>query len=298
MSHIKNIKAVRAIYEGSGKLFTDFVNTIKSLLFITFLSSVKYIKSSKNLDNTKSSKDCIVLGNGPSLKKAFAENEIQFDKMDVLCVNLFCMSEFFWQIKPRYYLLIDNAFFGPKWDSQKNKVNFMKDVFKKTDWPMYLVIPCYAANGGLLADLDNPNITIVKLNTARFDGFKSLRNFVYKTRLGMPECQNVTNFAICAAVNMGYQRINLYGADFSWMKDMHVNDENIMCQGEAHVYDDKKVCKETQFIGYKISQVCKAWSNAFYIHEILNEYANSRNQTIVNRTRGSYIDAYQRDYNF
>lgn len=296
MSHIKNNILVRNIYYGSRIFLNNLGETLKALAFILFLSSVRYIKSSKNLDKTKIKKNCIVLGNGPSLKDAFKNGEVPYNDCDVLCVNLFCMSEHFWEVKPRYYLAIDGAFFAPNWDSQKDKVNYMKEAFKKIDWPMYFIIPCYAKNGGLLENLNNPSITIVRLNTAGIEGFKHFRHFIYKSRMGMPLCQNVTNFAICSAINMSYNNIYIYGADFSWMKDMHVNDDNILCQGESHVYDDNKVCKVTHFIGYKMSTVCKAWSTAFRIHEILNDYATSKGVKIYNRTRGSYIDAYPRDY--
>ena len=107
----------------------------------------------------------------------------------------------------------------------------------------------------------------------------------------MPRCQTVTNFALTAAVNMGYKIVYLYGADHSWTQDLRVDDENVVCYGDRHVYNTGlTIIKKENTIGHLLHQFAKM----FDTHWIIKEYAEAQGCEILNCTKDSFVDAYKR----
>lgn len=57
-------------------------------------------------------KECVILGNGPSLKKSL-ENDLDFiSNRIVFCVNFFATSDYFEVVKPKFYVFADPGFWG------------------------------------------------------------------------------------------------------------------------------------------------------------------------------------------
>lgn len=291
---IKNIiKESAAII---GRFFDNFSNTISSFFRIAILSSCKIAFKSKKYSIMRTNVDCTILANGPSLREAMNNNEIRLDGVDVFCVNSFAETYLFWTVKPKFYYLIDNEFFGPTKDRSKEQINRLNEALKKVDWNMYLCIPSHANNGGVIKEIKNKKISILRWNTSSTDGFDWFCNFVYKTRMGMPECMNVVNFAIMSGINMGYKNIYLYGIDHTFSSQLYVNDENVVCSREQHVYNEKPVIFELPETS--MTRILHNMSRAFYIHEKLQKYSKRVGVRIINCTRGSFVDAYERDYSY
>ncbi|OQY00191.1 MAG: hypothetical protein B6I24_00260 [Bacteroidetes bacterium 4572_128] len=80
----------------------NFVLMILSIIKI-FIFSKLFIKIKDKKENTN--KDCIILGNGPSLNSFLKEKKYFLQNKELFCVNLFPISEFFERLKPRYYVL-------------------------------------------------------------------------------------------------------------------------------------------------------------------------------------------------
>ncbi len=288
----KNVRsALNKMATGFGEFMSDLCQDFVSLLRMLVLSKISVAIRSKNYWKLKASGNCCILANGPSLKQAFIDNEVLIDGNDVFCVNMFCQSEHFSKVRPRFYFLVDEEFFNPSNDFTKGQVDFLIKAFNQIDWEMFLVISSSTTNGGLLNGLHNPLVKVLRWNTTTVNGGSSFRRLVYSMRLGMPKCQTVTNFALMAAVNMRYNKVFLYGADHTWTRDLMVNDQNQTCYGDRHVYDTK-VSYRT--MNCSIASQLRDFANMFETHWHIESYSKSKGVKILNCTKGSFVDAYDR----
>ncbi len=274
-----------------GAWLSNCAQSFTSLLRLLVLSRPGIARQSRHYGDLKSSRDCTILANGPSLKKAFEKSEVMWKGNDVFVVNMFILSSEFWEIKPRFYFLADGAFFAPKDERCCELVQKLSAEFEKIDWELYLVIPSSCVGGGILVSLNNRHIKVLRCNISAFEGFKVLRHFMYRRHWAMPRCQTVTNMALMEAVNMAYENVYLYGADHSWTRDLYVNDDNVVCYGDRHVYaPGLQVIKKEE----TISELLISFARMFESHQRINDYALSRGVKIWNCTRDSFVDAYER----
>lgn len=274
-----------------GLFCKNFVSSFVSLLRMMVLSRFAIAKQSKHYKELKTSGSCTVLANGPSLKSAFENGEVRLEGNDIIVVNMFAQSSEFWTIKPRFYCLVDGNFFAPTNERVKEQINILSEAFDKVDWDMYLCISSGCVNGGILKNLHNNHIHILKWNTTTFEGFKSLCHYMFRHNMAMPRCQTVTNMALVAAVNLGYENVYLYGADHTWTIDLRVNERNEVCYGDRHIYaTGLHVIKKDCSIGTLLHQFARMFDS----HWVINDYAESRGVRIYNCTKGSFVDAYER----
>lgn len=288
----KNLRfALNSIATGVGRVISNVCQGFVSCLRMIVLSKISYAFRSVNYSKLKTNQNCCILANGPSLKKALDAGGVSTDGCDVFCVNMFCQSEYFYKIQPKFYFLIDEEYFNPSNDFTKGQVKFLTEALNKVDWTMYLMISSSSTNGGLLKGLSNTHIKVVRWNTTTVEGGKHFRNICYSLRLGMPKCQTVTNFALVAAVNMAYGKVYLYGADHSWTKDLMVNDDNQTCYGDRHVYDTN-VSYRT--LDCSVASLLRDFANMFETHWHIEGYSKHKGVKIINCTKGSFVDAYER----
>ena len=288
----KNVRfALNSIATDFGKALSNISKGFVSCLRMIVLSKISYAFRSAKYSKLKSNQVCCILANGPSLKKALDAGEVAVDGCDVFCVNMFCQSDYFYTLRPKFYFLIDEEYFNPSNDFTKGQVKFLTEALNKVDWTMYLMASSFSTKGGLMVGLNNPNIKLIRWNTTTVEGGRSFRNLCYSLRLGMPKCQTVTNFALMAAVNMEYKNVYLYGADHSWTKDLIVNDKNQTCYGDRHVYDTN-VSYRT--MNCSIASLLRDFANMFETHWHIEEYSKHKGVKILNCTKGSFVDAYDR----
>lgn len=288
----KNLRnGFKSTFNGFNVFINNLCSSIVSLLRMLVLSRTKVAIQSKKYGNLKTGTDCTILANGPSLKMALEKGEVRLEGNDVFVVNMFVQSPEFWTIKPRFYYLVDGAFFNPKTERHNQLVQTLKDAFNKVDWDMFLCISSGCANGGLIKDLHNDHIKVLRWNTTTFEGFRWLRHFMFRHNMAMPRCQTVTNFALAAAINMKYENVYLYGADHGWTKDLRVDDDNVVCYGDRHVYNT--ALTELK-LNYSIAHLLRQYANMFESHWVINDYAKDSGVKIWNCTIGSFVDAYDR----
>lgn len=267
----------------------ELLNTIVSLVLVLFTSSIRCAigisKRKEVLDEVH------ILANGSSLKNVIAEHVDFFAKRDTLVLNHFASSPVFWNIKPKYYVLLDPAYFGGLVsDELKARIPTLMDNLSKVDWPMILYIP-YSKSVVKEASnrLNNPNISILPFNATRIIGLNAFRNFMYKQNLGLPSSKNVLLPSILLMLNKGYKKVYLYGAEFSWTKTYSVELESgNIYSDDTHFYDKTRIPLKKG--GFKFDLSCMVESLS--ATEYLEDYSNSINANIVNRTVGSYIDAF------
>lgn len=266
--------------------------SLVSCLRVCVLSSIRTARESKSYSELKSGTTCCILGNGPSLKDDFESGRVRTEGNDVFCVNMFCNSPLFKIIKPRFYFIIDNAYFAPHDERCQKLVDDLIISLNQVDWDINLIVSSSSFKGSrLLNSIVNKHIKVLRMNSTTVEGFKGFRHWLYRKRLGMPRCQTVVNFALCMAIDMGYKDVYLYGADHTWTRDLFVNEDNVVCYGDRHVYNKNitVIKKDGSFANLLVQ-----FAQMFEAHYMLEEYSVAQHVKIWNCSSDSYLDAYER----
>lgn len=268
----------------------------------TFLSLGKIMLRSKagaKLPKAASS-DCIVLGNGPSLKQSLVNHPEFFKKHELICVNSFSITEEYTALKPKYYVMLDPGLWLGDHDTGKKTFEAIRD---KTNWDITLFIPATASKVLLFEELSktNKNVRIVFFNYTVYKGFNGLGYWIFKKNMAMPQSQNVLVASLFLSINMGFKKVYLFGADHTWHQTLHVNDENTLCFRDVHFYEnEEKIVYKPFYKGahvketFSVAEIFTAWAKVFSGYFALNAYANYRNCTIYNASEVSFIDAFKR----
>lgn len=278
---------LKKLYEGTISL----VETIVSFLMVLLFSSCKAARGVAKLKDQGKGKNAYVLANGPALKGIVDKYLDMLKKQDCIVMNFFGNTEVFWNLKPKYYVLLDPAFFGGEGHAIfKEPTVKLIDNFKKVDWNMILFVPvAKGAKKNVEGRILNNNINVVPFNATRIVGFKGFRNFMYKHNLGLPSTKNVLFPAIMRMLNMSYEHVFLYGAEFSWVKTYNVDPENgKIYTDDVHFYGNDRIYYEKGRFCFDIGCLHEALQCTYMIQD----YAEFLGHPIINRTKGSYIDAF------
>ena len=246
-----------------------------------------------------------VLGNGPSLRdelpRLIARRE--WERTDMMAVNFFALGDEFTVVRPKYYVLSDPQFFRRAGRSERVE-NLYRALGERVDWPMTLYVQYYnperfdyrAAVG------DNPNIRIVPFHTLVFRGLRSVEFWCYRHGLGSGNLGTVVQNGEFIGLLLGYRQIDLYGVDHTLLDGLTVDDRNRLCRTQSHYYDSAPAAPEPIFVNatdpprpYTMHTYLAETAELFRGHEVLRDYARSIGARIINRTRGSMIDAYERE---
>ena len=282
---MKKIKTfIKSILHLCQFLGVKSVLTIKYILYV-FL----YTDLHNHISKLEGADTLTILANGPSLAKDI--EKIDFSHGDFSVVNYFYKSPYYDRIKPAYHVLADPLFFTKNEDLQP-----FVDAVK---WNMKLFVP-YSAWKRLeiLKHIPSQYIEVVPYHTITYYGFNCFRNWTYKHGLSMPIAQNVLVPSIFNAINMGYKEIKLYGVDHSWTESIRMNDKNQVCLTDSHFYDNEQVkllpWKKCSGEQYKMHEILRDLAQMFDSYHQIRKYADSLHCHIVNMTKNSYIDAFDR----
>lgn len=276
-------------------------------LVLSFLTMIKILLTShfflKKPKNVIENKDCLILGNSPSLEETIKNNPKFLENKDLFAVNFFWKSELFPKIKPRHFVILSSNY----WESTRidNNAEGRKATFdeiaKIVDWKMFLYVPALAKKHKTwkIQLEKNTNITIVYFNPTPVEGFRCLNHLFFKTGLGMPRPHNVIIPSLIFAINSKYSNIYLIGAEHSWLKDIWVADDNEVLLTQKHFYDKNTVKPEAMHRGTSeekrtLGEVLTKFVHTFNSYFVIKDYAKSRNTKIFNATENSYIDAFER----
>lgn len=245
----------------------------------------------------------LILGNGPSLAedlpRLIARGE--HTAKDVMAVNYFALDERFTTVRPAYYVLSDPMFFR---DSvcRDRVAELYRTLAEKVTWPMNLYVQYYNPEGfDYRAALPNSNIRIVRFHTQMYRGFRSLEFWLFRRGLGSANFGTVVQVGEYVALLLGYKRIELYGVDHTLLDGLCVDDGNRLCRIDRHYYDGAEaaapqpIYKKVPHVPYTMAEYLAEVAELFRGHEVLRDYAAALGARIVNRTRGSMIDAYERN---
>jgi hypothetical protein len=280
----------------------DFIFGLVDLLlsFIRIIILSKFIVRFPRLADEK--KECIILGNGPSLRQSLAESSGFLSAHPVIAVNNFVFSEQFELLKPAYYILNAPEYFMAQPPTQahieqRNKV--FSNLISKTGWKIFVFVPQLARKTDFWkTELSkNRNIEIVYYNSTPVEGPQWIVNILYKMNLGMPRPHNVLIPGIFVALNMGFKKLWIFGADHSWHEEIRIDENNKMMVNHEHFYDTSKHMGAMHKLDgneYKIHDILRKLYLTFKGYYVLKSYAEKLGAVIINASKKSYIDAFER----
>lgn len=258
--------------------------------------------------NKYKGKKAYIMANGPSMKqtlKDFDDGKVHIDKHS-FWVNLGPLNEHFFKIKPMHLCFSDPMFYRD-YEPKKEQIRKMyRDLNERVDWGLTIYGCFFSAKEYRkwtdYMQIDNPNIKIVKMNRKYCSELiPSIRHRLYKAGYFMVPDATIANTAIFLALIEGYSEIELYGCDHNQFLEMSVNEDNVLCMRDTHFFDDKelelrpiiKPCDSgtTYWRVHEFLHFCYA---QFAYHEMLKQFADYLGARIINCTKGSMIDSYER----
>ena len=276
--------------------FRDIFQTSFSIVKIIILSKW-FVSFGKHRTEERV---CSILGNGPCLTQDIEKHFDFIASKKKFCVNLFALSNEYELIKPEYYVLAAPEFWLAKTtDYLINERYKLSDSFvSKTTWPMKLFIP-FAAKGSELCKkvITNKNIELVYYNNTPVEGMSGIINLLFKANLGMPRPHNVLIPTIYLAMNIGFKKIIILGADHSWHEGIKVDGSNKPTVNHEHFYDKREVrmpMYKLDGMQYFIHDIFCKLHYAFKGYFILSSYADYMKVDILNASSKSYIDAFKK----
>lgn len=266
----------------------------KFFMILKFIFQDQKFKINK-LNNKCIPKDSsVVIGNGPSLTYSL-ENHIDFFvNKDLYVVNDFSLSPFFTILKPEFYVLIDPAYWFPDklCDSKKACLENLFNV----DWKMNLILPIDANKSFHSRFFNHPNVNIYYFPNIYIGNLSNLP-FLYHHNFFNPQIQNVLVYTIFLSINNNNKAIFLLGAEHSWFNNLHVDESNTVCALDEHFYEsDVKIEPYLTWYGekYKLHQLLFDFGRMFRGYHELEAYSKRRGAKIVNLTKKSFIDAFDK----
>ena len=273
---------------------------IDSIWFLLFLFKLLLkVGRISDLKKSKRSNPIYILGNGPSLNLELVMS--LRNNVDICSVNFSVLSDAFFLMKPNYLVLADGEFFKLN-DNRVVKVYSL--LLECVNWPLTLIVPKGSTKWVKKQVKNNSLIEVIGYCGIKWTPTSNLYNrlkyFVYKNNCAHPQFQNVVIAAIYSAINLGYRSISLYGVEHSWLQNIVVNDDNEVCLIDKHFYNQYPALTPWRINAnssktYKMHEILKMLSKTFYGYWDLRGYADYLgNVIIINKTKGSYIDAFDR----
>jgi hypothetical protein len=97
-----------------------------------------------------------------------------------------------------------------------------------------------------------------------------------------------------------YKNIYLFGADHSWHEEIRITDQNEFEMRQVHFYDHTSNVKHEKVIDVRNNSLPKLHAQflslhkVFYSYEILGVFAKFRKINVLNASKKSFIDAFER----
>ena len=279
-----------------------FGQTVVSLLLILFFNRIGTARKVRKQKEDRGGKAVSLIANGPSAREIVKDRRDLLEDTDLMVLNNFGNQDVFFQLKPRYYIIIDPGYFDFNFtnpgldektsDNARTEGRKLMDNFKKVDWEMKLFIPdTKSGRKAVKLYVDNPNIKVVLFNGTRVLGFDGFQNAMYGYGSGISSSRNVIIPAMILMIILGYKKVLLYGCELSWTKTMDVDPENgRMFFNDHHFYSKSEI----RYFGkgaylWWLKVIAEDLEGV----EQVAKFAVKRGVSIVNRTKGSFIDSFE-----
>lgn len=275
---------------------THFFQSLFSIVKVLLLS--KYIVRFRK--HKQSEKEVIILANGPCLNNDLQIYNDYINSKTKFCVNFFALSPDYQRLKPEYYVLAAPEFWLPKTSDyfREKKETLIDILVSKTDWNLLILIPFQAKDSDFVNRVSkNERIEFLFYNNTPIEGLKSISHLLFRLNLGMPRPHNVLIPSIFLALNLGFKKIIIFGADHSWHEEIKIDETNTVTVNHQHFYDNSKVqmpMYKLEGEKYYIHDIFRKLHFAFKGYFVLRDYAKSLGAKILNASSKSYIDAFNR----
>jgi hypothetical protein len=256
----------------------------------------------RNEVNSSKNNNCVILVNGPSLKKdiLMAVKKIEQKKTDVMCVNYSALSDMFFQVKPNLYALADPMFWKTGTTQEfTDKNNTLFDVFKSAKWKIKFLVPEEGINV-IKSRLGSDSIhscVPIPVNTAPIKNINILLSMIDKM-VCTPIYGNVLILSLYYSVMSQYKDISVFGADFDVFKQLQTDQiTNYVYSGGAHFYDNSYNPEPKKYINRPnkmMHERLEQSQNAFFQIYILALLAKKRKISLTNKSSFSLIDSIDR----
>lgn len=277
--------------------------------------SERYLKKlqKKNISTIgqipKQSERLIVIGNGPSLTKSIEKYKNEICKYDCIVVNHFCESDYYKELKPKYYLLADPAFFGKletyvDWLREKIE-GFITSFVSNTTWDINLVVPNFAIGSELIEEIQKNSFIhlyyynpydLIQCDLIQCD--EKDKFFLWDKNLIAPPAQTVLNTCVYLGIFLKYEEINILGMDMSWHEDLELDQKtNELFIVDKHFYGNKRCLATLDINGIKPARVheyLECSVNALKSFVELKEFADYNKIKVYNLSPHSWVDAFER----
>lgn len=283
-------KTVRNIFLWPFRQCAEFFMKLYNTLYYFSHKELAQKDCINRLQNERKGRTVLkVLGNGQSLSgdlSLFASNE----QIDYMVVNRHVLSDSYKTLKPRYYTLADSYFY-----TMPEGLSILQHINDATSWEMFLFVPNErTARKAMKQYISNHYVTVVYYNAGTYEGFDCFRRYMENHNLSMPVSQNVIVAGCYISICMKYPRIELYGVEHSWTRNLSVNADNEVCLENPHFYDKKGDKVQTR-MGWNFHITLQKYARMFESYWELRTLAEKRNVCIVNKTKDSFIDAFPKE---
>ncbi len=240
-----------------------------------------------------------ILGNGPSLKGELSELIARRDEYDFFAVNFFGLDDAFEILQPKYFVLSDPAFFRDT-PQRERVMELYRHINERVTWQMNLYVQFYNPERfDYRAYLPNPNIRIVPFHSHLYRGFSSVEFWLFSRGLGSANFGTVVQNCEYIAILLNYKYLELYGVDHTLLDGLCVDSENRLHRRLSYYYDSGETQLQPLYMNhpyrpYTLSEYLAEMAELFRGHRVLANYAKHKGVRIINRTRNSMIDAYER----
>lgn len=250
--------------------FLNIGGKIKFLLRLPSLHKVlRLLKRNEQLIQERKHDTIYICGLGPSLTDVDLD-KLQKQDADSLVVNHFFKMANQTRLIPTYYMMADAGFISSTHrpalekaiELYPNAKFIWNSSFPKLD-PTVMDYPCN------------------KYFMAMYNGYYIKPTNIDITKV-TPAFGNCICAAIAFAIGVGYKKIILLGCDFNSFAFPH----------EVHCYDGGKDNKGARRISLDYELFCYSFDAT--VHVQLAKYAKEKGVQVLNATRGSLIDAYER----
>ena len=200
--------------------------------------------------------------------------------------------------------MLDPAFFmfSEQNDGRQDIKKTFDAITEQTDWAMRLFVPARSRNSYIVKKLkqERPNIQICFFNYTIVRGFPAFRHWFFEHNLGMPQCQNILAASLYVALLQDYKNVYLFGADHSWHEEIRITEQNEFEMRQVHFYDNASSVKHEKVIDVRNNSRPRLHAQflslhkVFYSYEILGAFAKFRKINVLNASKKTYIDAFER----
>ena len=202
----------------------QLLNVYRSIKFLQLKSSERTVlkESISKIKKNLSSKKCILIGNGPSVKKINFDLE-EIEKADIFTCNHFYKHEHFSRISPKVHFIIDRKILTGEWDSR-----MIDNVLEKSPNTLIAIDLSFAKDKRLKKYRDYKNI--VYIYPCFFPSFYSSI-----TKRQSSKCMglNVMLAALSTTVKFEYTHFAFCGIDGDGIFQE-------ICNSSSHFYDESK----------------------------------------------------------